>query len=91
MTYFIPESKQDLNDAGTRFKHYTELLELWKTGEEILDTICDRPYVTEQDQINLERIRIAVALLEEQINILSNYSIKKWDMREEIDSIGNPS
>lgn len=87
MTYFTPDYKHDLNDVGTRYKHYSDLLSLWNSGEEILELICSRPYVTETDQINLERLRIAITLLETQINELADYSTKKWKMQDQIDDL----
>lgn len=74
-----------LEDIGTRFKHYSELLDLWDSGLEILNERKRRESYVNEEQYR--EIKSAVSLLRKQIDILSGYD--PWLVRGLINNIPN--
>lgn len=74
-----------LDDRGTRYQHYRELIDLWETGAEII-----RKYGIAESSETKERLRkldAAVFLVNTQIEKMSCYGGKRLSLAMEIDSI----
>ena len=64
---------KSLQDVGTRYRHLTDLRDLWAEGVETLDSIKPA-YKTESDTNLLKSLTTAVAMLDKQLEVLSGYN-----------------
>jgi len=73
-----------LDDEGTRYQHYHELLDRWEEGLEIMNKYS---YVNEVDKKKKEKLEAAVELLRTQIEVLANYGNNEIYALTEIDKL----
>lgn len=78
--------KKDLMALGTRYEHYIELKELWAEGIEALAHL-NKHLVTKGDTIKKDMLVAAVALVDKQLDLLSNHDLKKFRLKSEVDAI----
>jgi hypothetical protein len=64
---------KSLQDVGTRYRHLTDLRDLWAEGIDALSSIKPA-YKTESDTNLLKSLTTAVAMLDKQIEVLSDYN-----------------
>jgi hypothetical protein len=76
------------DDAGTRIQHLMDLLDTWNTGLSVLTTteFISKSY-PELHKKRVEQLKVAIEMLESNINVLTGYHNKVSDLREEIDAI----
>ena len=86
-----PKIKPKLTDIGTRFDHLSELLDGWRDGvEKVKNTL--KSYRNDGDILRLERLEAAVLLLENRLEILSQWDSKQFDLERELQRAGlNPN
>jgi len=85
MSDFEPR-KRLLEDTNSRLYFYNELLDLWRSGLEIVK----RSYAqcpNKSDQAKLLRLDAGIALLEIERDNASQYAMKEMKLREMISSI----
>lgn len=76
--------KISLDDTGTRYVHYTELLELWESGIEIMQR---RSRFSETDKWKYAELLAAISMLRQQIDILSDARDLVFIQRQLINSV----
>lgn len=87
MVYYEPHiSMLKLSDEGTRYKHYSELLEQWRLGTDVLENMS-QSYQHPADKKRLTDLKAAVALLEKQLEVMSGYDKEQWSLREQVNQI----
>ena len=74
---------KSLQDVGTRYRHLTDLRDLWAEGVETLGSIKPA-YKTESDTNLLKSLTTAVAMLDKQLEVLTGYSAAEFKMGREI-------
>lgn len=75
----------ELDDVGTRYKLYTELLDLWELGISILEDRFE--FLGERDKEKLTILKHARDLLQKQVDIMSNVEISLYPLRRVIEEI----
>jgi hypothetical protein len=70
-------------DVGTRYDHLSDLLELWRTGLEVMKRY-DRVREAEKREKNLAS---AIDLLEKHLNYVSGYDARMPALRDCIERI----
>jgi hypothetical protein len=85
-TAIFTEVSRDLSAIGTRYDHWMELLEEFRSGVVAIDTI--RPqYKSKADEVRRERLEATIELIEKQLERRANYDRKVWDMGRQINAI----
>jgi hypothetical protein len=79
-------------DAGTRYNHYRELLDLWDDGVVVLKRY---PSKSQSEAEKLAQLEAATSLLRKQIDIMTGYdgslySSALFSLKRQIDNI-NPN
>ncbi len=74
---------KSLQDVGTRYRHLTDLRDLWADGIETLSRIKPA-YKTESDTNLLKSLTTAVVMLDRQVEVLTGYSAAEFKMGREI-------
>lgn len=85
MSDFEPK-KRLLEDTNTRFFFYNELLDLWRSGLEIVKRSYSQ-CPNKADQAKLLRLDAGIALLEIERDNAAQYAMKEMKLRETISSI----
>lgn len=80
--------KYALTDEGTRYIHYTDLLDLWGVGIEILQK-QNTAFQSPADKKKLESLKTSVELLERHMEALADYRIKSYRLRDEVNNINS--
>jgi len=84
--YFETKLSHKLTDIGTRYQHYSELLDLWETGVDIM-THLKADLLGDEDKIRIGELQIAVRMLTKQFDVMSDYNRKIYSLCSDIDSI----
>jgi hypothetical protein len=71
MAYLDGSSRYDLMETGTRYLHYTELLDLWSDGIEILKNAIKK-FDSTADKENLVKLTNARDMIQRRIDVLSD-------------------
>lgn len=79
-------NEMTLDDSGSRYKHYTELLDLWEDGLFMLKT-SSKYYDAEVHTKRISELENAIALLRKQLNNLSNFPTDVYKLRPVIDDV----
>lgn len=79
----------DLNETGTRYQHYAELAELFRTGVDILDTMSQN-LINDTDRKKRVKLVGAIELIEARMGLLADYDKKTFSLRRTIDLIPSP-
>jgi len=79
-------ANRDLTEVGTRYDHYQELKELWMGGVEVLTRMHEN-YKTASDEVMRKQLEGAISLIDKQLDILSGFDRKKFDLLREIEAI----
>lgn len=74
----------DLDDTGTRYQQYSELIEIWETGIEILER---RRIVTRMDQIRVIQLRSAMEMLRLTMSGMGGYHDQVETLQDQINMI----
>lgn len=82
------ENKEaSLQDVGTRFQHYSDLIELFDSALEIVK----QSYKNSPNQIDANRITMldsAVTCIRKETDRLADWDYKQWGLRQEVEKIG---
>jgi hypothetical protein len=81
----IFDNTQKLEDTGTRYQHYRDLVELWESGLAVL-----KRYINQYDKEGLLRIaklEHAIEMTNRQIETMANFGGKRSSLMFEIDNI----
>lgn len=81
-----PNYDVDLMAVGTRYDHWMELLEEFRSGIVALDTVREQ-YRSKADDVRRQHLNSAIDLIEKQLERHSNYDRKIWDTGRIIDAI----
>jgi hypothetical protein len=73
-----------LEDTGTRYTHYQELLELFRNGKEV---IKNKSVLITDDWKMYWKLDYAIELIERQLDILSRFDLKRLELRREVNAI----
>jgi hypothetical protein len=82
-----------LDDTGTRFKHYSELLDLWDSGLAILKEQKEQfanhngVYFSTAKEEELKSLEAASKMLAKQMEILAEYDQNTWKLRQIVDGL----
>jgi hypothetical protein len=82
----MSDEKDFLLEVGTRYNHWSELLEEFRAGVVVLDTIKPQ-YVSKADVVKRGSLVDAIQLIEKQLDRHSNMDKKVWDMGRQINAI----
>ena len=75
-----------LEDVGTRYRHLTDLRDLWSEGIDTLNRMKPS-HKTESDNVLLKSLVTAVAMLDKQIEVLSGYNTGgEFQMGRDVDN-----
>jgi hypothetical protein len=82
----------NIEDVGTRYTHLSELLDLWKSGFEILtkqkeDYINTHAYFSNVKEMELKDLESAIRMLEKQLDVLTHYDEERYKVRQIVDAI----
>jgi hypothetical protein len=76
----------NLDDTGTRYTHYRELLDLWENSLEILK--YNQIYYSLSSAIEIKKqLENAVFVLTKQLEIISDYNVNISKIANEVDKI----
>lgn len=75
-----------LRQLGTRYQHWTELLDEFRAGIVVLGKIKET-YRSKADEVKEEQLKNAVELIEKQLTRHSDYDKKVWTMGSQINAI----
>ena len=83
----MTESKAPaLEDVGTRYQHLMDIREIWQNGIEAVSRI--RPAYRSKADLDLQAsLVVAVTLIDKQVDLLSKFDTKKYDLMREINAI----
>jgi hypothetical protein len=73
--------KLNLTDTGTRYKHLTELLDLWQVALDIAKRYDGN------DKTRYTKLESAIELLQKHIDNLGQYDQGAWNIRDEIERV----
>lgn len=76
----------DLQETGTRFEHYRELLDFWEDGLTVLSRINPK-YLGQSEEAKITQLNTATSLLRTRIDQLSKFDTEKFKLGKVIDEI----
>jgi hypothetical protein len=82
----MTETKKTLEDLGTRFQHLMDLREVWQNGIEAISRIKES-YLSKGDVELRASLLVSVAMIDKQVDVMSDYDNNKYNLRREIDAI----
>jgi hypothetical protein len=77
---------RDLNESGTRYEHYRELLDLWEDGLVALGSMNPK-LMGRSEEMKKLMLDAGVALVKSELTRLSNFDKKKFDLMKVVDDI----
>lgn len=79
----------ELEDVGTRYEHYRELLDLWEDGCIILNIKADDSWGLTKIELmqGIKSLEYAIFLLKKQLDILSKIESNMFIIEHEVDSV----
>lgn len=79
----------ELDDVGTRYEHYRELLDLWEDGCTILNIKAEDSYGLTKIAImqEIKNLEYAVFFIKKQLDILSKIESNMIVVEHEVDEI----
>lgn len=72
-----------LDDHGTRYTFYRDLVDMWEDAVRIINGSIQ----TDENKRRIIRLQTAIELVNNQIEVMSNYGGKKHSLAFQIDSI----
>lgn len=75
-----------LLDEGTRFRHLSDLLDLWTDAVEITRSSFNK-FPNDKDRIRLATCEASVRMLRAYMDALGNWDEKQWGLRDVIERI----
>ena len=73
-----------LDDEGTRWAHFSQLVTMWEEGQTILE---GRPYRDAENLLKTQGIKIGIALLKKTMEGMSGYRDRELELRKLIDFV----
>ena len=83
MTYEEFKSKR-LDDVGTRYQHYSDLLSVWEEG---VSLISDYSHVGKHDQSKLDVLNTSIELLRNTLDGMGDYHDTLITLRKLVDYV----
>jgi hypothetical protein len=80
------DDPQPLMDIGTRYEHLMALKDTWMAGVTAIETIRSE-YRSAGDDIMLKNLEVGLGLLDAQLDNLTKFSSKQYDMRSVLNDI----
>lgn len=78
----------DLMENGTRYQHYTELIDIFSLGIEVINNLgTHKSDADEKSRVELEH---AVNRIQKRMDVLSKYSAKQYALAKDVNSIPKP-
>lgn len=78
----------NLDDVGTRYQHYRELLDLWEDGYELLQRSKELTGgLTAYNTILMKSLEHAIELMTKQLEIQSDMYVNMHKIGREVDKI----
>ena len=70
-----------LTDVGTRFRHWSDLLEAWESGLEITKRHSTQ---TDHDKERVTQLETGIELLRKQIEVCGRFDAMRWKYFDQV-------
>jgi hypothetical protein len=81
---FVPQ--QQLTDVGTRYEHYSQLIDQWEVAANQIKKIQPQ-YRSDREELMMSTLEDCATLLRRQMEAMAKYDTKQWSLRDEINRI----
>lgn len=83
----INERLRNLDDVGSRFQHYSELLEDMREAQILMEGFAAHRKLYNDFKLQFERLQHAIPLLEGILAVAADVKNQEWHTRDKVDFI----